>query len=59
MEQNDPVLNKHNHQTLVTPGRFDCCVFTKFGANSLLGGWPLLTDGTPMFCHKTYNTCIL
>ena len=35
VEQNDPILKQHNHQTLVTPVRFECCVCPKFGTNSL------------------------
>ena len=86
VKQTDPGLKQHNHQTIVTPVRFDCCVCPKFGTNSLrlsefqckycsiktpnksssihrepglfgrhsndlFDGWPLLSDGTPMFYH--------
>ena len=49
VEQIDPVLKRHNYQTLVkgvTPGRFDRCVSLKIGTNSSACQIPMEIDPT-------------
>ena len=49
VEHNDPVLKRHNYQTLVkgvTPGRFDRCVSLKIGTNSSDCQIPMEIDPT-------------